>query len=58
LTQSASLPIGSVAYETQRTAKGGYLIWLERRAMDRLTAARRRGEDLSDAIIRLAATKR
>jgi hypothetical protein len=24
-----SLPIGSVAYETQRTVKGGYLIWIE-----------------------------
>jgi hypothetical protein len=47
----APLPIGSVVYETQRTAKGGYLIWIEQRAMDRVTAERRRGEDLRDAII-------
>jgi hypothetical protein len=29
-------PIGSVAYEAQRTANGGHLVWIERRAMNRL----------------------
>lgn len=34
---------------------GKVFVWLDRRAMDRLTDERRRGEDLSDTIIRLAA---
>jgi hypothetical protein len=43
---AATLPLGSVGYETQRTQNGKVFIWLERRAIDRLTAERRRGEDL------------
>jgi hypothetical protein len=26
----ATLPLGSVGYEPQRTAEGGYFIWIER----------------------------
>jgi hypothetical protein len=48
-------PSAAIAYETQCTSKGGYLIWIDRRVMDHLTAVRHRGEDLSDTIIRLAA---
>jgi hypothetical protein len=34
---------------------GRFFIWIARQAMDRLSAERRRGEDYSDTIIRLAA---
>jgi hypothetical protein len=27
---AATLPLGSVGYEPQRTAQGGYFIWIER----------------------------
>jgi hypothetical protein len=50
-----TLPLGSVGYEAERSDTGKVFIWLERQAMNRLTAERHRGEDLSDAIIRLAA---
>jgi hypothetical protein len=33
------------------------LIWLDQRAIDRLTVERRRGDDYSDTIIRLAAVR-
>jgi hypothetical protein len=35
---AATLPLGSVGYETKRTDRGEVLIWLERRALDRLDA--------------------
>jgi hypothetical protein len=44
-----------VGYETLRRETGKVFIWLDRWAMDHLTAERRRDEDLSDTIIRLAA---
>jgi hypothetical protein len=52
-----TLPLGSVGYETERSDTGKVFIWIVRQAMDRLTAERRRGEDLSDTIIRLAAVE-
>ncbi len=50
----ATMPLGSVGYEVERGETGKVSVWLDRWAMDRLTAERRRGEDLSDTIIRLA----
>ena len=55
---AATLPLGSVGYEVQRSETGKVFIWLERRALGRLEAERRRGEDFSDTIIRLAAAER
>jgi hypothetical protein len=55
---AATLPLGNVGYEVRRTETGKVFIWLDRRAMDRLTAARRRGDDMSDTFIRLAAAER
>jgi hypothetical protein len=39
----------------ERTAQGGYFIWVERRWLDKLEALRQPGEGLSETIIRLAA---
>jgi hypothetical protein len=50
-----TLALGSVGYEIERSESGKVFVWIERQAMDRLTAERRRGEDFSDTIIRLAA---
>jgi hypothetical protein len=50
----ATLPLGSVGYEPKRTEKGEVLIWLERRALDRLDALRHPGEGYSEVIPRLA----
>ena len=36
----ATLPLGSVGYEAERTEKGEVHIWLERRWLDRLAAMR------------------
>jgi hypothetical protein len=47
---AATLPLGSVGYEAQRSDTGKVFIWLERRAMDHLDALRRPGEDFSDTI--------
>jgi hypothetical protein len=54
---AATLPFGSVAFEQKRTASGGYFIWLDRRTADWLITARRRGEDISDVIVRLTAVE-
>jgi hypothetical protein len=51
---AATLPLGSVGYEAKRTDHGGVLIWLERRALDRLDALRHPGEGYSEAILRMA----
>ena len=55
---AATLPLGSVGYEAKRSETGKVFIWLDRWAMNRLTAERGRGEGYSDAIIRLAAAER
>jgi hypothetical protein len=52
---AATLPLGSVGYEPQRTAEGGYFIWIERSWLNKLEALRRPGEGLSETIIRLVA---
>jgi hypothetical protein len=49
-----TLPLGSVGYEAKRTEQGEVLIWLERRALDRLDALRQHGEGYSDVILRMA----
>jgi hypothetical protein len=46
-----------VGYVTERSETGKVFIWIERQAMNRLTAERRRGEDFSETITRLAAGK-
>jgi hypothetical protein len=51
---AATLPLDSVGYEPERTASGGYFVWLDRGVADKLFAERRRGEDISDVILRLA----
>jgi len=51
----ATLPVGSAAYEPQRTAEGGYFIWVERSWLNKLEALRQPGEGLSETIIRLVA---
>jgi hypothetical protein len=52
---AATLPLGSVGYEPQRTADGGYFIWIERGWLNKLEALRQPGEGLSETIIRLVA---
>ena len=51
----ATLPPASAAYEPQRTAQGGYFIWVERSWLNKLEALRQPGEGLSETIIRLVA---
>jgi hypothetical protein len=51
----ATLSLRSIGYERQRTATRGVFIWLERRTVDKLNAARQPGEGHSKTIIRLAA---
>jgi hypothetical protein len=47
------LPLGSVAYEAALDDWGGRAIWIEARAIDKLTALRRADESYSDVILRL-----
>ena len=42
------MALGSVGYESTRTASGGYFIWLEPRTVDELNSARQPGESYSD----------
>jgi hypothetical protein len=51
----APLPVGSATYEPQRTAQGGFFIWVERGRLNKLEALRQPGESLSETIIRLVA---
>ncbi len=51
---AATLPLGSVGYETEANERGERLIWLEDAMADRLGAMRGPGESFSDAIIRIA----
>jgi hypothetical protein len=51
---AAMLPSGNVLYERERTAQGGYLVWLDESAVNNLKRLRGpRDEDLSAVIIRL-----
>lgn len=42
-----------MAYEHQRTATGGYFIWLPRATVNKLERLRGRGEDIRAVIVRL-----
>ncbi len=48
-----TLPLGSVAYETEANERGERNVWLEAAMADRLGAMRRRGETYSEVILRL-----
>jgi hypothetical protein len=50
---TATLPLGSVAYEAEVTAKGERLIWIDPSVVDRLRATRGPGESYSEVILRL-----
>jgi hypothetical protein len=51
---AAVLPSGNVLYERQRTAQGGYLVWLDESVVNSLERLRRaRDDDLSAVIVRL-----
>jgi hypothetical protein len=50
---AAVLPSGSVLYERERTARGGYLVWLDESVVNNLGRLRGHGEDLSAVIVRL-----
>jgi hypothetical protein len=48
------LPSGNVLYEHERTAQGGYLVWLDESVVNNLGRLRGHGEDdLSAVIVRL-----
>jgi hypothetical protein len=46
---------GSVGYDAKLNERGGRLVWLEPRVVDKLKAMRGPGESYSDVILRLAA---
>jgi hypothetical protein len=52
---AATMPLGSVSYESAANADGERLIWLAAAVVDRLKAMRGQGESYSDVILRLAA---
>jgi hypothetical protein len=51
---AATLPSGNVLYERERTAQGGYFVWLDEKAVNNLERLRGpRDEDISAVIVRL-----
>ena len=50
---ASALPLGSPV-EGRPDGNGGFLVTLDRRALDQLKAKRRSGESYSDVILRLA----
>ena len=51
---AATLPSGNVLYERERTAQGGYFVWLDENAVNNLEKLRGpRDEDISAVIVRL-----
>jgi hypothetical protein len=52
---AATLPLGSVGDEPERTDQVEVLIWLERRALDQLDALRQPRQGYSEVILRIAA---
>ena len=52
---ASTLPLGSVAYDNEVTAKGERYVWLDPHAVNRLKAMRGAGESYSDVILRLTA---
>jgi hypothetical protein len=51
----ATLPVGSVGYESEANERGERLIWLDTAMADRLGAMWGPGESYSDVILRIAA---
>ena len=51
---AATMPLWSVGYEHERTASGGFFIWIDGATRTPLDAERRPGDNYSDTIIRLA----
>jgi hypothetical protein len=49
----ATLPLGSVGFETEPDAKGECYVWLEEGWVNKVSALRRPGESYSDIILRL-----
>jgi hypothetical protein len=54
---SATLPLGSMGYESEPNQHGERLIWLEDAMADRLGAMRGPMESYSDVILRLVKTE-
>ena len=54
---SATLPLGSVAFEAEANERGERYVWLEASVVDRLAAMRGLGESYSDAVLRIAAAE-
>jgi hypothetical protein len=51
---AATLPLGSISFESEVDDTGDRLIWLPRSVVDRLKAIRGPGENYSDVILRVA----
>jgi hypothetical protein len=51
---AATLPLGSIGYEAQRSDTGEVFIWLERRAMDRLVRCASRARGTAKSSLRMA----
>jgi hypothetical protein len=51
---SATLPLGSVGFETEPDAKGERHIWVDRVVAERLASLRGPGESYSDVVLRIA----
>jgi hypothetical protein len=51
---AATMPLGSAAYEAERTAEGEVRIWLAPDVVNKLRALRGPGESYNDVILRLA----
>jgi hypothetical protein len=51
---AATLPLGSVGYETKLSDDGRIFIWLEKGALSLLDALRQPGEGYSEVILRMA----
>jgi hypothetical protein len=50
---ASTLPLGSVAFESETNARGERFVWLPTAIVNRLSAMRGRGESYSDVILRL-----
>ena len=50
-----TLPLGTVGYEAEPSAKGERHIWIDDRQADKLGAMRGPGESYSDVVLRLVA---
>jgi hypothetical protein len=51
---AATLPLGSISFESEVDDNGDRLIWLPRSVVDRLKAICGSGESYSDVILRVA----